>query len=316
MGYLKLCLCFVILFRQTQARNAKPDDPDERDEDQITIGWQVGYEKWQRQCEKYELPATQQEAAISTRIANGELAQKDMFPYQAGLILQLGQGKYRQCGGSLITLQFVLTAAHCLIDSTRAKIYLGSNQYANATDAQNVFQVERQNFNVYPGYLGFGGYNDLALLRLPRPATPTSSIQTIPLARPFMQQSLLEGQLVTTLGWGALGDNLNVTKEQELEEDLLHYVTVRVLEQQLCLCYFLPGLVSSKRHICSDGRGGRGGCQGDSGGPLVYRWHNVSYLIGLTTFGSAKGCELGAPTVYTRVTAYLDWIVSKTNMES
>ncbi len=54
---------------------------------------------------------------------------------------------------------------------------------------------------------------------------------------------------------------------------------------------------------------GKDSCQGDSGGPLVYRT-NVGepfYQIGITSFGT-KECGTGTPAVYTRVSAYLDWI--------
>jgi len=130
-----------------------------------------------------------------------------------------------------------------------------------------------------------------------------------------MQQPVLQGQLVSSSGWGATNDELKSQRTIE-EVTQLQYVNVQVLEQQRCICSFLPGLVSARRHICTDGRQGRGACEGDSGGPLVYQWHNVSYLIGLTSFGSAMGCELGTPTVYTRITSYLEWIMDETGLET
>ncbi|ALC43202.1 CG6462, partial [Drosophila busckii] len=301
-----LLLCLFTSQAQAWHDETYADEPA-ADEEQLLVQFQLGYEQWERQCEPYEKQA---EPAVSTRIARGQLAEPGMFPFQAGLLLQLRNGSYRQCGGSLISLSFVLTAAHCLKDVASGVVYLGSNNYAVAATAAERFEVQTQQFIIYPGYLGFGGYNDLALIQLPKQAQRTAKVQPIRLAQRFMRQSYLQGQLVSSAGWGALGDGKaeRQSLEPTAEDNLLHYVDVQVMEQQRCICYFLPGLVSAHRHICTDGRGGRGACDGDSGGPLVYQWRNVSYLIGLTTFGTAEGCELNGPTVYTRLTAYLEWI--------
>lgn len=315
-----LCLLLLVL---AQARSSSQENQQqeqlqpEYQEEQQELQLQLAYELWQRQCQQLDKKQQEQQqqpeqasSGVHTRIAGGELAEPGMFPFVAALLLELRQpGALRQCGGSLITLQYVLTAAHCVTDATKANVFLGSTRYADAASSSEVFQVPRAEFHIYPGYLGFGGYNDLALLRLPRPATPSTVVQPIPLARPFMQQSQLEGKYVSTAGWGALGDG--DASGRDMEANLLHFVQLQVLEQPRCICAYLPGLVSNRRHICSSGLGGRGACSGDSGGPLVYHWHNVSYLIGLTTFGSAMGCELGVPTVYTRITAYLEWITEE-----
>jgi secreted trypsin-like serine protease len=47
--------------------------------------------------------------------------------------------------------------------------------------------------------------------------------------------------------------------------------------------------------------------QGDSGGPLVYQDSQGRYVqIGVTSFGSGRGCAVGAPAVFTRVSSYVD----------
>lgn len=81
------------------------------------------------------------------------------------------------------------------------------------------------------------------------------------------------------------------------------------------MCFYLPGLVNSRSHLCADGSGGRGSCDGDSGGPLVYNQKNIDYQVGVTAFGSAGGCEIGFPTVYTKITNYLEWISKKTGLK-
>ena len=58
---------------------------------------------------------------------------------------------------------------------------------------------------------------------------------------------------------------------------------------------------------------GKGGCQGDSGGPLALEGQDGKYfLIGIVSWGPGikeGGCVVaGWPDVFTRVTAFDDWI--------
>jgi hypothetical protein len=53
-----------------------------------------------------------------------------------------------------------------------------------------------------------------------------------------------------------------------------------------------------------------GACYGDSGGPLVANESSSPALIGLVSYGSAKGCDVKKPTIYTRVAYYKNWIDS------
>lgn len=50
--------------------------------------------------------------------------------------------------------------------------------------------------------------------------------------------------------------------------------------------------------------------QGDSGGPLNCQAENGSWEVrGIVSFGSGLGCNTyKKPTVFTRVSAYIDWI--------
>lgn len=65
--------------------------------------------------------------------------------------------------------------------------------------------------------------------------------------------------------------------------------------------------------LCAGDEEGKNSCRGDSGGPLVSRkktdlpW----YQVGVVSFGLPGQCADGRPAIYTRVTAYLDWIESK-----
>ena len=55
--------------------------------------------------------------------------------------------------------------------------------------------------------------------------------------------------------------------------------------------------------------------QGDSGGPLVIKEADGLFTqIGLTSFGSRKGCTVGKPVVFTRVASFLSYVQRITNL--
>lgn len=65
-------------------------------------------DNWKRKCAKYNI-----DNSLKNLITGGTKAEMDMFPYLVGLLMFQPPRIY-QCGGSLITEKYVLTAAHCL----------------------------------------------------------------------------------------------------------------------------------------------------------------------------------------------------------
>jgi hypothetical protein len=60
--------------------------------------------------------------------------------------------------------------------------------------------------------------------------------------------------------------------------------------------------------------GGKGSCFGDSGGPLVCKnaTSGLWQQVGITNWGSRPCAVPNRPSVYARVTRYLEWIAEKT----
>ena len=58
---------------------------------------------------------------------------------------------------------------------------------------------------------------------------------------------------------------------------------------------------------------GKDSCGADSGGPMVVREFSGDpwYQAGIVSFGPNPCGKLGAPGVYTKVSAFLPWIKSK-----
>lgn len=70
------------------------------------------------------------------------------------------------------------------------------------------------------------------------------------------------------------------------------------------------------KHLCAGGVRGFDSCSGDSGAPMMRVDETEPsdkfwYLAGIVSFGPNECGAAGSPGVYTRVTMYTDWIISK-----
>jgi len=83
-------------------------------------------------------------------------------------------------------------------------------------------------------------------------------------------------------------------------------VTVPIVSQSQCQSIYESQLTSNM--LCAGyTEGGKDACQGDSGGPFVCNVHGTWELQGIVSWG--YGCARpNHPGVYTRVTAFLNWI--------
>lgn len=80
------------------------------------------------------------------------------------------------------------------------------------------------------------------------------------------------------------------------------------LSLHLADCAKTYGSIITAGNVCLSGANGRSTCQGDSGGPLTIILNNRQTQIGIVSFGSESGCQRGHPTVFTRITAFHNWI--------
>lgn len=102
----------------------------------------------------------------------------------------------------------------------------------------------------------------------------------------------------------AIGNGLMHDSDKTIAPTL-QYTSLKTVSIAKCLPSF-PFLLFRKNVICVKGQEKRSACRGDSGGPLIAA--DSRALIGLTSFGSAMGCELGLPQGFTRVSSHLPWI--------
>ncbi|MFE1442598.1 S1 family serine peptidase [Streptomyces sp. NPDC058739] len=210
------------------------------------------------------------------------------YPFMAAL-LSKGPGKPvdRQfCGGSLLSRELVMTAAHCVLGTNPKEIETTVGRTAlskkNQGQLRNVTDIV-----VHPRYARGQEAYDIAFLYLDKPVTGIApvllpTVGTDALIRP--------GAQATVAGWG------NVNTEVPAYPDRLRAVNVPIVSHIECKASYAE--YDKKVNVCA-GVEGRDSCQGDSGGPMFRKLKGRQgvYQIGVVSYGD--GCaEQGAPGVY------------------
>ncbi|XP_058067244.1 collagenase-like [Anopheles bellator] len=240
------------------------------------------------------------QAAPGVRVVNGETAELGQFPYQVRLTLNLPFGKRAVCGGSLLSDEWVLTAAHCLQGVESVEVHLGAVDFNDNTDDGRLVLVSESFFH-HDRYNPIFVVNDVGLVRLPEKVPFSERVQPV---RRATGQEDFAGRLAVLSGWGLQENGGNVAEK-------LQFATLNVISNKECAKTYGPLLVK-KTTLCARGEQKESPCNGDSGGPLVLVDDNT--LVGVVSFGHATGCERGLPGAFARVTAFNDWINEKTGL--
>ncbi|CAJ0964061.1 unnamed protein product, partial [Mesorhabditis belari] len=252
---------------------------------------------------------------ISNDIIGGNQAYLGQWPWQALIEFSNSHGQSTLCGGTLISAQHVLTAAHCAVEF--------ENRPSLASVWVGLIDSHRKSPGIFVGvaavsiHSGYNGNqkefeNDIAVVTLGQAVTFSTTIQPICLPE---KDSIPSGDFVVT-GWG-LYNRTSISKDasQFLLYSPLPNVpldTCRNLWQSLSADYTTDGFVPMDTQICA-GSNGHGTAQGDSGGPLLIKNGDGSWTqVGVTSFGINEDPfyynQGRAPGIYTRLSAHCDFI--------
>lgn len=135
-------------------------------------------------------PILKPELIKESYITGGSSATSGQFPWQVSLRNAFNS---HFCGGSIINAQYVLTAAHCVIDETpsNVKVYVGSHLLSGGIK-HDVNQIRN-----HGSYNRQTLANDVSTLRVAPNIALNSLAQAIPLIN-----RVVDGESLEVSGWG------------------------------------------------------------------------------------------------------------------
>ncbi|CAG9832380.1 unnamed protein product [Diabrotica balteata] len=253
--------------------------------------------KYQQACDAIQ---TESKANIIFHITDGEDALDKEFPHMVALGYEdsdLPPGELSwKCGATLISPNFLLTAAHCVSKEKPLKARLGVTKITDS----NHQDIDVRRTRIHESYDQLGKHGDLALVELRRNATFSDRVKPACL---YWKHDDPLGLLVT--GWG----KTSVYNEDDRSIILQKAKLVPVSVTSCNNTYSTRSLgiqTIENTQICAFGNSSDA-CWGDSGGPLQIKERTGAFsIVGIVSYGA--GCGGKIPGVYTRVSQFVDWI--------
>ncbi|KAL7730413.1 hypothetical protein ACLKA6_016642 [Drosophila palustris] len=269
--------------------------------------------------------------SLSTRIQGGEEAQPGQYPWLARIAYRNrtnGRISYR-CSGSLISNNYIVTAAHCVVnlvtDLELFQVRIGDDSpgakdcAASAANCSNpnLFGISR--VLVHPNYDQPKYANDIALLSLNSNLANFTPI-CLPLNSTSALANRLIGQMGVVAGWSTTSENNSSANSSSSTS--VRFIRLPIVNTTSCaIAYaslsenFQQPIVITPNHLCAQGQPMNDVCRGDSGGPFMddgtsglINANGRYSLLGIVAFGPTLCGVTTIPGVYTAVSSFMSWI--------
>ncbi|KAL5275926.1 hypothetical protein ACFFRR_001633 [Megaselia abdita] len=249
---------------------------------------------------------------ISTNddIIPGEfLNKREAQPHSAPYIVSLQQitptgERVHFCAGTIINEHWILTAAHCLPsrEIVQNSIIVAGCHELYQCNKNSCQRRTIDNYVVHNLYTGGIAPYDIALIYTKKPFTWTRSVQKVNMPE---EDSIPTGRGVL-FGWG----NISTTRVPWFPTRLQRE-NMPIIELELCEKVLGPmGYSLHHTNLCTGPlTGGKSICNSDSGGPLI----QDDIIVGIVSWGKMPCGQVNAPSVYVRVSAFVDWIKEQTS---
>ncbi|KAG5684324.1 hypothetical protein PVAND_013559 [Polypedilum vanderplanki] len=225
---------------------------------------------------------------LESKIYYGDYVDISFAPYQVEIFLDY----LPNCGGSLLSETFVLTAAHCTESDKNPK------SYSIGVGTRRILDIVMFNIKVikiidHPEYDKTTVFSDFSLFQMEKVKKFPKSAAFVKL--PNKDDVLKTGEIMNIAGFGRTENGVTI---------FLKGGSIPIYDQEKCKELF--GHLE-KTMICAgyEKPMSTGSCFGDSGSGLVRR--SDGKIFGVTSFIFSEKCSTH-PAVYSKVTAVLDWI--------
>jgi V8-like Glu-specific endopeptidase len=225
---------------------------------------------------------------ITPRIIGGTITEPGQYPYFATLVGS------RICGATLIHPDILLSAGHCQrAFAAEPMVFVGAHEVdgMHVTAAATRIIVRQY---PYPDINFTSWENDLTLFQVDHPVNSLPPVQLNSDPEAPSPNSTL-----TVIGFG-------ITQTGSLST-FLREVDVYPVDSDTCIRQYTEAtIIDPATMLCAgDPSPGHDSCQGDSGGPLLDT--ATGEQVGIVSSGIGCG-DPDFPGVYTRVSAYTNWI--------